>query len=189
MTSAGALIDSSPFRQPHLPVFVCYGTRARLYDAGIVASLTPARRRPRSSSMSQPVGALPPSALWTDARVFASTFLDVPPSFSWRAGPSVNGALDTALFLGSDPSWLATALFTPPPQQQHTGTQASRNSPAGVSERSAETERQKAETRRLYSRDELLAFRQQQQSGHTCVSHEGRILCGSFTRDAVKTDF
>jgi hypothetical protein len=170
MTSAGALIDSSPFRQPHLPVFVCYGTRARLYDAGIVASLTP------------------PSALWTDARVFASTFLDVPPSFSWRAGPSVNGALDTALFLGSDPSWLATALFTPPPQQQHTGTQASRNSPAGVSERSAETERQKAETRRLYSRDELLAFRQQQQSGHTCVSHEGRILCGSFARDAVKTD-
>ena len=144
--------------------------------------------------MSQPVGALQPSVLWTDARVFASTFLDLPPSFSWRAGPSVYGGLDTAPFLGSDPSWLAAALFTPPPpqqqqQQQHTGTQASRNSAAGVSERSAETERQKAETRRLYSRDELLAFRQQQQSGHTCVSHEGRILCGSFTRDAVKTDF
>lgn len=139
--------------------------------------------------MACPSAGLPPAALWADPRVFAATFLDVPPSFSWPSpvGPSaapgaVGQSAEDVPFLGPDPGWLATALFTPPAVQQPAGAGVTAAAtPPGARTVEGPTRHERAAPRpaRTYSRDELLDLRPSQNCGHTCVAF-GTGWCAVF---------
>ena len=58
-----------------------------------------------------------PGALWSDAGLFAATFLAVPPAFPWEAttAASPQRVLLGGGGAGHSSTWLGQALLTPPP--------------------------------------------------------------------------